>query len=579
MKLRSIPSISLLLLGAAGVFSGRCTAQSPVDPGQLPARTTFYVLWRGTPTGEIRKNNSLYALWDDPDFSVARSSFMESVLSDAPKQNGNSTINHEELAQYVSLLDNAFLIGYMRRPETPPAAKTAAGKDAPAWNGMFFVYDRTGKEELLSKAVLRLRGAEKDIPKLTNLTVAGVAALKIERKNGVTFWAENGKYAVSANDQSVFEEILNLLNGKPAKSSLSQSPAYQEAKSLLSGGVLEFFLGIPNVKDLPLDSAGSSASQLKPFLNALKLDSVHSLAGHVTLEGAKTRFDASILGDTAPGGLFDVWAEGQAKPVSLAFLSTDTVYYSESQISLLGLYGTIKRAISQAGPSTSQPTPLLESAAETRLGMPLPQALGLTTGEIASMQASPTLDESQKVYFLGLSNKPDALKLARTILGDQISSERNEGTTTFLKISLHGGQGSSGVTQWKFYNVAMTPNLLLGSTKGETLHNYLSQSAAGTEAALPKNILEARGQYPEKLNGFSYLNFQKIDWTALKTKSLAEMNKAAQAAKSTDAAHSQKRFADWLTQVNPEVFPRHLHTMSGASWKDGKGVHFDEWLD
>jgi hypothetical protein len=600
MNSRTIRSFSLLLLAAAGLFSGRCAAQSPVDPGQLPARTSFYLLWRGTPAGEIRRNNSLYALWDDPDFSPARSAFMEAVLPDASKENAKPSttpkkdgmaaataqryvegpkISREELAQYASLLDNAFLIGYLRRPETPPAAKIATGKETPAWNGMFLVYDRTGKEELLSKAVMHMRGAEKDVPNLANLTVAGVAALKITRKDGVTFWAEFGKYAVSANEQGVFEEILNVLNGKPAKSSLSQSPAYQEAKPLLSGGVLEFFLGVPSVKDLPLDSPGSPASQFKPFLNALKLESVHSLAGHVTIEGAKTRFSAAILGDTAPGGLFDVWADGQAKPLTLAYLSPDTVYYSESQINLLGLYNTIKHAISQAGPNTSQTTSVLESAAQTRLGMPLPDALGLTTGEIASMQNSPTLEDGQKVYFLGLSNKPDALKLARSILGDQITSERNEGTTTFLKISLRGGQGSSGVAQWNFYHLALTPNLLLGSAKSETLHNYLAQGSAGTEVALPKNILEARGQYPDKLNGFSYLNFQKIDWAGLKTKSLLEINKAAQGAKSTDAAHSQKHVADWLSQVNPEVFPRHLHTMSGASWKDAKGVHFDEWLD
>ena len=579
MKLRRVCSITLLLLGAAGIFSGSCTAQSPVDPSQLPARTTFYLLWRGTPTGEIRKNNSLYALWDDPDFSAARSSFLESLLSNAGTQKDKTTLTRDELAEYVSLLDNSFLIGYSRRPETPAASKTATTKTPPpAWNGLFFVYDRTGKEELLSKTVLRMRGTEKDVPKLTNLTVAGVPALRIERKSGVTYWAENGKYAVSANEPGVFAEILNLLNGKPGSSSLSQSSAYQEAKSLLSGGVLEFFLSIPNVKELALDSQGRSASQLKPFLNALKLDSVHSLAGHISLEGAKMRMAGAILGDTAPGGLFDIFADGQANPASMAYISSDTVYYSESQFDLVGLYNTIKRVIAQAGPDTSQMIAPMETMAATRLGMPLPQVLGLTTGEIASLQASPTLEDSQKVYMLGIRNKPDALKLTRTIFGDQLSSERNEGSTTFLKISLRGGQSSSGVAQWNFYHLAMTPTLLLGATKSETLRKYLGQSPAGT-AAVPQNILQARSQYPEKLGSFSYFNFQKINWAAWKARSVSEMNKAASSAKSLDAAHSQKQFADWLNQVNPEVFPRHLHTMTGASWKDAKGVHFDEWLD
>jgi hypothetical protein len=34
-----------------------------------------------------------------------------------------------------------------------------------------------------------------------------------------------------------------------------------------------------------------------------------------------------------------------------------------------------------------------------------------------------------------------------------------------------------------------------------------------------------------------------------------------------------------LTDANPQVFPRHLHFMAGASWKDAKGIHFDSWLE
>jgi hypothetical protein len=36
---------------------------------------------------------------------------------------------------------------------------------------------------------------------------------------------------------------------------------------------------------------------------------------------------------------------------------------------------------------------------------------------------------------------------------------------------------------------------------------------------------------------------------------------------------------DWMSNLNPSVFPRHLHSMTGGSWKDASGVHFDEWLD
>lgn len=581
-SLRAFRIITLVaILGF--VAAARSAAQSPVDPAQLPGRTSFYLLWHGTPTSEVRAKNSLYALWDDHDFAPARSAFFASLLTQSQNQKNKPVLSPEEAAQYASLLDNPFLIGYLRRPEsTAPTAAAKSSAPKPEWNGMFFIYDRTGKEELLSKAVVRLRGAETDIPKLTPLTVAGVSALKVERKSGTTYWAEFGKYAVSTNEQAVFEEVLNLLNGKAPSTKLSQSPAFVEAKPLLTGGVIEFFLNVSNLKELALDSQTGASAQFKPFLAALKLDSLHSIAGHLSLEGPKTRLQAAILGDTAPGSLFDVFAEGQTTPASLALLSPQTVYYNESQVDLLGLYKFLKRVIAQAGGNSTQQVDLLENMATTRLGMPLPDALGLTTGEFASIQSSPSFEADQQVYFFGIRNKADALKLTRTLMGDRITAEHNEGSTTLLKISLQGGQSASGVAQWNFYHLAMTPNALLGASKTETLHKYLERSAVGSDPVLPKGFQTARSQFPDKISGLTFVDFQRLDWAALQAQWIAEAKKM-QAAKATANSKgnstSNPNFHDWLSQVDPAVFSRHLHSLAGASWKDAKGVHLDEWLE
>src|SRR6516164_3003088 len=278
------PVALLLVLAAVCFFPRPCSAQLPIEPAQLPARTVFYLLWRGTPTGEARKNNALFTLWDDPDFASARTSFVETMLSNPqnqPNQKDRSRISREEVAQYATLLDNSFLLGYIQKPPSPAApidsssqdsrTKESAPKTAPSWNGVFFIYDRGGKEDLLRKAVLRIRGSETEIPKLTQITVAGVSALKVERQTGITYWAENGKYAASANELPVFEEILNRLNGKPTGSSLAQSEAFQEAKALLAGGVLEFFVGLSNASELAAELPNNPVVPVKPFLGALKL--------------------------------------------------------------------------------------------------------------------------------------------------------------------------------------------------------------------------------------------------------------------------------------------------------------------
>lgn len=577
MLARRLACLFTLSLAIVLLWPSRSPAQSPIDPAKLPARTTFYLLWHGSPSGEVRAKNAVYALWDDPDFAPARSAFFNSLFAPDAKQKGKPALSPEEAAQYTALLDNPFLAGYIRRPES--LVKAAAAGEKTSWKGVFFIYDRSGKEQLLSKAVLRLRASETEIPKLSTLTISGVSSLKVERKNDVTYWAEFSKYAVSANELSVFEEILALLNGKPAPASLAETSAFLEAKPLLSGGLLDFFVNVSHLKQLALESApGGPTEQFRPFLNALKLDSLRAIAGHVALEGARTRMQGAILGDTAPGGLFDIFSEGQANPASLAFVSPDTLYYSESQIDFLGIYKLVKRAIAQASGTSAQQASSLESLAAARIGMPLEDALGLSTGEFASLQTSPSFDKSQQVYFLGIRNKPDALKLARTLMGDRITSERNEGSTTFLKISLQGGQSSAGVAQWNFYYLAMTPNALLGAAKGDTLRNYLQRTLGGDPT--PSPILQsARAQFPQKVSGLTFFDFQKTDWAAIKASWIAQAKQAAQTAKSTDAEKNNTNFSNWLSQANVDVIPRHLHTLAGAGWKDAKGVHFDEWLE
>ena len=553
-------------------------AQAPLEPQQLPARTTFYLIWRGSATGEARKNNALLGLWDDPDFAPVRAAMVEALMNDS-KQQKKSGPTREEIAQYATLLDNSFTFGYLPpREKTPARAPAAApGVKAPAWNGMFLVYDRSGKEALLSKAVLRMRTGGTEIPKLTELTVAGIPALKIERKSGTTYWSETGKYAVSASEESVFEEILKRLSGKGVVGSLADSEAYHEAQPLLAGGMVEFFLRVPQLKELAGDSE-TAPPAVKALWSAIRLEAIHVFAGHISLEGSRTRLQGAILGNTAEGSLFDIWGEGQAQPASLAYLTPDTIYYHESQFSLPGVYHAVKRALSQSGANASTMASTLENMAQTRIGMPLPDALALTTGEFGSLESSPALDPDKKVYFAGISNKPEILKLMRTILSDRITSERNDGNVTYLKISLKGNQGSTGVAQWGFYHLAVTPNLVLGAPKGETLRATLSQVAAG-DPALPKNLQTARAKFPELLNGFSYFDFQRLDWPAVKRQWISQATSKARETKTADADRTVKQINDWFQTLNPEVFPRHLHSLTGASWKDAAGVHFDEWVD
>ncbi|MBV9886915.1 MAG: hypothetical protein JO119_10255, partial [Acidobacteria bacterium] len=145
-----LPIISLALLFSAP----HARAQAPIEPAQLPARTAFYVVWRGAPSGDIRKTNNLFALWDDPEFAPVRAAMFDNITgaaSGAPKSDAKPALTPAEAQEYSALLENGFVLGYITKPDSsappkPPAPGTVPQK----WNGIFFIYNRTGKEALLS---------------------------------------------------------------------------------------------------------------------------------------------------------------------------------------------------------------------------------------------------------------------------------------------------------------------------------------------------------------------------------------------------------------------------------------------
>lgn len=584
IRTRHLPLFAVIFLLCAGTLS----AQAPLEPAQLPANTAFYFVWRGQPSAEIRKTNSIAALWDDPGFAPVRSSIANALLKNSEEKSSDKKLTREQLDEYASLLDNSFVLGYLSDPHKKDyvvSANPSPAKPTP-WNGVFFIYDRTGKEAILTKAVLGLRASEKEVPQISQVTISGVPTLKVQRATSVTYWVENGKYAISAGDESVLEEILNRLYGKSNSRSLAVVPAYGEAQSALGAGQVEFFLRVGDLKSLAADSS-AGGFRVRPLLDAIKLEAIQSISGRVLLDGAKTRVQAAALGDTAPGSLFDIWGPGSAAPASLRVVPADAVSYSDTQIDLTGLYGAVKRiAASILPPGQQGNIDMVEMMAQAKLGQSLSSALALFTGEFSSMQTSASLDNNKQIYLVGIHDKPETLKLLHTVLTDRISSERNEGETTFMKISTTGGGGAAGkapasaATPQDFYHLAATSDYLVAAPTYEAVRELLAKRSGGLLSATP-GFQSARAQFPANINGFGYFDFRKLDWKAVKARMVAEANKAPAASKHSQSApkSSATQNYSWIQDVNTEAFSRHLHVASSASWKDEKGLHFDQWIE
>ncbi len=567
----------LIVMGVPRMVRG----QAGLDPQQLPKSTAFYLAWHGMPSGDARSANSLLALWDDADFAPVRAGIMEQLLSGpADEKKAQKPMSKEELAEIASLLDNELVAGYLSDPEPAKAGSTSVELKAHQWNGGFFVYDRTGKEATLAKLLLRAGTSGSEPAKITQTTLAGIAAMKIERKAETSYWAEDGKYAYGASEPAVFEQIVAWSkHAAPEAGWLAKTPGYKDAGEILKGGVAQFYLQVPSVKQFGAN-ANPGGFRMGPMLQNLKIDSVHCIVGQIAIEGARTRVRGAILGDASAGTPFDIWSEGVALPGSLQLVNNNVISYQTSQINLLGIYGLIKRALSGSGSGNQKgPADFVESAVQAKLAMPVAEALGQFSGEFAALQTNAGLDPAKQVYVIGIKGKVEALKLLHRALEQRISAERNEGDATLFRVSEGGIQSEAGTATWKYYHAAVTPDMILVSSRSEALREALARrKTAGDGLQLPAAWQAARAQFPATLTGMAFMDFQKVDWAAAKEKWSAQPGKGGVVARPA-AKVGSGAFENALRNVDPKVFQRHLHMSASGSWKDAQGVHIDGWIE
>ena len=130
--------------------------------------------------------------------------------------------------------------------------------------------------------------------------------------------------------------------------------------------------------------------------------------------------------------------------------------------------------------------------------------------------------------------------------------------------------------------MAATSDYLVIAPRLEAVRELLAMHSQGAGAGLATapGFQAARAQFPATINGLGYFDFRKVDWQAFKARLIAEANKTPTAKPSPNGGKSAATpTPSWMLDVNPEVFARHLHVASSASWKDAQGLHFDEWIE
>jgi hypothetical protein len=572
-------------LMAALVGAGTLRAQSPDIAKRLPLRTVAFVEWRGTSVigGDAQQNHVLQMMADP-----AMTPLWLGLAADFQKsqQKSKAPVPPLSLPEEVSLLQNPMAAGIIETPHAAEASSTAKPASPVA---VFLVYDATGKAEIIEK----LEAAETRGPNASAVTHFDFDGTTVEArtfKENTTYFAMAGRYFVSSDKKAVIEDlIMRYGTASTAADSVAQRPEYAEVRKFIgSDAAVDYFARVPNLKEwIAVDAKDKHTASAMKFINGLHLEKVHAMGGSVSFAGEAMRVRGAMMGDTKPVGPFDFAGASGASFHTLA-IAGGAPEFTVSRINFGALYRLLLDAVGAVLPPQQAAT--VQSAqgmAQGFLGMPIPDALGLFTGEVASA-SSFSGDGAQERVFAATIQKPDAvLRILRAVLGPMTLAEDSSGDTTTLDIAYPYRDPLTGFTRRKLYYVAVTPQLLLVAPRKamlrETIAGLRSPADSGAAAPAGKGIFsdpeysKMRALLPEKLSGLGAENLAQIPWEAVWAHFEQQ---AGQLSKQTPHA-SKTAYSpaySWMKLVNPAVIPRHLHMAVSGWWKDASGVYFDAYV-
>jgi len=563
---------------AGSAFFGPVLFAQSVPPASIAQRlspnTLFYVQWSGRSSlMDAEKKNHVLQLMEDPAMAPVW------VMAAMHMQQGMKVPANPATAlsptDVLSFLDNSATFGVAAVTDAPKPA----GPDSVAPRfGSFLIYDGTGKASLIQKIRSRLASgnAGKGPAEMTKYDFGGTPVEVWTTGKNVSYSAQAGNYFLVSDQKEIIEDLIGRFR-QPARpaTSVTQLPGYAEMRKFIgSDSALEYFARIPDVSRWA--GPRQDMKSMVQLADNLHLEKIQLFGGGISFSGEATRFRGVVLGDTSPGGLFDL-----AGISSAAFQTQEVVNGSEafniSRFDLPATYALIRGAVTaRLTAQQASSVTMAEGMAQAYLGMPAVDALGLFTGEVATVNSY--ADDGAQEQTLAVSiQKPDAvLRVVRALGGTKIVAEETVAGTTYLDIAYPYKDAKTGTQRKKFYYVAVTPQMLLAAPRKAMLRSTIQQLNAGTGGAPAGGIFaspeysQMRSRLPEKLSGLSGTDLSQIPWD----KYLVHLEEWL-AQSSNFKVTSQ--LPD-LSFLKPEMITRHVHMSVGGWWKDSSGVYFDSYI-
>ncbi len=574
-------SALLAVLAVVSLGARTTRAQTTEIATRLPARTVAFVEWRGTTavSGAAQQNHVLQMMADPglaPLWLGLAANFQKA------QQSNPSPASPLSLPEVVSLLQNPGVAGFI---ETTHGAAPPSTAEPVSPIAMFLVYDATGKTEIIHK--LEATGTSgPSAHVVTHFDFNGTTVEARTVKESTTYFATAGHYFVSSDTKAVIEDFITRYGAASNPvDSLTNRPEYTEAKKFIgSDAAVDYFARMPNVKAWISAGAKNKEAALK-FMDGLHLEKVHAMGGSVSFAGEAVHMRGAILGDTQPVGPFDFAGASSASFRTLG-IAAGAPEFTVSRVNIGAAYRLMIDAIGAVlPPQQAASIQASQGMAQGFLGMPLPEALDLFTGELASA-SSFSADGTQARVFAATIQKPDAvLHILRAVLGPMTLAEDSFGSTTMLDIAYPYRDPLTGFQRRKMYYVAVTPQMLLVAPQKKMLRDTIEglQPAGKTAAPSVKGLfdepeyLKMRAQLPANLSGLGAEDLAQIPWDAIWANFEQQLEQGSKRLPHPSKTAYSPDYS-WMRLVNPNVIPRHLHMAVSGWWKDASGVYFDSYV-
>jgi hypothetical protein len=455
------------------------------------------------------------------------------------------------------------------------------------------VYDATGKTALIEKWDTATEARGKNPPKVTHYDFGGTTVEVRDRGKSESYLAQSGHYFLASDQKAAIEELIaRFRNADGPADSITQRAEYAEVQKFVgSGAALDFFARMPNLRELTPANPKNPAGE--KIIENIHLDKVHAAGGAVSFAGPAMRVRGAIFGNTQPTGPFDI-AGASGATFRTEEIAGQAPQFNVSRVNFAAIYRLFYGAIVPNLPQQQAANvAAMAGAVQGYLGMSIPDALDLFTGEVASTSTYASDGSEERVFAAAIQKPESVLHILRAVLGPMTLAEDTYGDATTLDIAFPYRDPATGLRRRTMYYVAVTPQMLLVAPRKAMLRKLLEETSAkgmGPGAAVAKGAFadpqyaQLRALMPEKLSGLSVTDISVIPWVPVFAKLESRAEESAKLAAQQPAQSSKKapnvRPPDyaWLKLVDPQVIPRHLHIAVSGWWKDTNGVYFDSYL-